>query len=187
MPPLTRTVMFIQGLCSRLRHKLQDDRAQPYTIRSEILYRWAAVATIVAFGFALRPTLLNQVSHIRRGVEDLQKQARGGEFAITYPPNNGEVEMKETIAGSGAYGDRLQYVIVADVKTGVSWVQDGPVGVAAGGQWRGTARFGTGAVGRGQKYLVECIATRSKLQAGEMAEMPKDAVFSKTVVVKRTR
>lgn len=66
-------------------------------------------------------------------------------------------------------------------------VQDGPASMYQGGSWTCRARFGTAAVGVGERFLVRVLATESTLAPGPLTEIPKDAVISKSIVVMRKK
>jgi hypothetical protein len=97
----------------------------------------------------------------------------------------GVVGMRGAIYGQSPYPHRNNYVVVSPIKTGDNFVQSGPLNVGLDGSWSSSATYGSAAVGTGEEFMVRALATDAALSAGPLSNIPKDAVFSRPVVVVR--
>lgn len=154
------------------------------------LHVFADVAVIGALVFAVlmyrreSRVTRSRIGEVEQRVEQRTIDAR---LMITSRQNGDTVLLTETVRGITPFRDLYHYVVVTPVKTGTGVIQPGPVAVGAGGSWTGIAKFGDANLGVGELYMVRCLATRSKLQAGAFTVEPRDAVFSDPVFVVRGR
>jgi len=72
---------------------------------------------------------------------------------------------------------------VSPLKTNDDWVQDDTAKIDASILLTLRVKFGTAAIGRGEKYLVRAIATKSKLRPGPLTEISENTMFSEPVTV----
>lgn len=118
-------------------------------------------------------------------VEQVENRMLQADFRIMYPQYGATVDATDIVKGHTPYGDMNHYVVISPLQTGDDWLQDSPVKVFSGGTWTARARFGTAAEGAGEQFVVRLLATRATLAAGPLLGVPKDAVFTESVVVTR--
>lgn len=127
------------------------------------------------------------VKSVQQDVERVEEQTMRSQFKISYPLNGNIVDLTDLVRGNTPYFDRNHYIVVTPLETGDDWIQEGIIKVYTGGIWIGRARFGTATAGPGKKFIVRAIATKSKLPAGILIEMPEDAIFSDSIEVIRKK
>lgn len=88
------------------------------------------------------------------------------------------------ITGTTSYLDRNHYIVVT-APTGDNFIEDGPLKVSERGIWTGHATFGTAGVGNDKQYTIRIMATTAALSTGPITNIPKDAIFSDPVTVRR--
>jgi hypothetical protein len=120
-------------------------------------------------------------------VQKVQNEVMAQKFVITFPAEGSTVRVNDLVRGKTPFLDKNTYVVITPVETGDNFVQEGPVRVGVAGTWTSQARFGSGEVGVGQKFVIRALSTQSVLHAGELtaAQVPQDAVFSESVTVVR--
>jgi hypothetical protein len=116
----------------------------------------------------------------------VEKQILRKDFKITSPLNGDRVDKNEFIQGETPFLGMHHYVIVTPVKIGTDWVQE-EAKVSFGGLWSGKAILGAAAVGVGEKFVIRALATNTTLPPGPLTEVPKDAIFSELITVKRNQ
>ena len=127
------------------------------------------------------------VSEVGSRVERVEKGIQAREFKITSPADGAIVDRIALIRGKTPFPEMNHYVVVTPVKTKEDWVEDGPVRVSASGLWDTQATFGSAAVGAGEQFIVRALATKSILSPGPLTEVPKDAIFSESITVTRSK
>jgi hypothetical protein len=118
-------------------------------------------------------------------VGQVEKRMLQADFKITYPQDGATVDATGIVKGHTPYGDMKHYLVVTPLKVGDDWVEDGPLKVVSGGAFTGRAKFGEAEAGAGEQFAVRLLATQATLTPGPLLEVPKDAVFSESVVVTR--
>ncbi|PYQ27533.1 MAG: hypothetical protein DMF56_19315 [Acidobacteria bacterium] len=149
-----------------------------------------AVAALLALLIAIRP-LARAAEHVEdtsRNVKSIETAILSNRLTILSLSNGDEVSRNETVSGLTPFTHRRHYLVVAPVNIGDSYVQDAMT-PRPDGTWTGTAKFGSGDTGRGERFSVRCLATEGELRTGSLASqsLPSDAVFSAPVIVVRTQ
>lgn len=134
---------------------------------------------------SLFATAISVVWPIVSRIERTEKSILASRFKITNPVDGATVELVQSVRGETPFPKMNTYVIVTSVKTGDNFVVDGPVKIYAGILWMGSAKFGAAAVGAGEDFMVVGLATNLKLPLGSLTEIPKDAIFSEPIIVRR--
>lgn len=145
------------------------------------------VGVAVAIYFGLRETVIvirSDIEGVSTRVERVEKSILEQRFVITAPTDDSNVGLHDVVRGQTPFADMNHYIVVTPLKVGGDWVQEGPVKVY-GGLWSGRAKFGSAAVGEGEKFVIRALATKSKLSSGTLSEVPDDAIFSEPVTVTR--
>lgn len=149
--------------------------------RQYFLNQWHLAINLLG----LMAAILFGLLPLTRSVERVGERILSTQFTIMTPRNGETVEPTAPIRGLTPFLKMTHYVVVTSVKTGDSWIQNGPVDVSFGGVWTGQARLGTAGEGAGENYVIRGLATRSILTPGPLIKMPKDAIFSESVMVTR--
>ncbi|MGO9374675.1 MAG: hypothetical protein ACLQBD_21605 [Syntrophobacteraceae bacterium] len=120
-------------------------------------------------------------------VEGLKNDVLASRFRIIDPTDGAVVPQEVFIRGTTPFSGMNHYIIVTPIKTGDDIVQGGNLKVSSSGLWSGNAEIGSAGVGAGQQFRVVTVATKFRLPAGPITEMPKDAIFSESIIVTRQR
>lgn len=126
-----------------------------------------------------------EVQKVSARVERVENRMLQADFKITYPQDGATVDATDIVKGHTPYGDMNHYVVITPLQTGDDWVQDSPVKVFSGGTWTVRARFGTAGALPGEQFVARLLATQATLAPGPLLEVPKDAVFTESVIVTR--
>lgn len=150
----------------------------------------AAVAALVAVYLAVKqfPKATSEVAKASQGVSRIESAVVNNRFIITSPAEGDHVTIGEVVTGLTPYTNRNHYIIVTPLKVGDSYVQERAT-VRPDGTWSGPAKFGSGDVGVGERFLVRCAATAGELRTGTMGSqpLPPDLQFSSPVTVTRAQ
>jgi hypothetical protein len=107
-------------------------------------------------------------------------------LSIISPKDGEEVDITSIVSGKTPYADRSHYIVVTPVRTGETWIMKKLDDPDDEGTWTGIAFFGDEKNGGGQKFIVRVFATAdSKIPEGKLKDLPRDAVFSAAITVKR--
>ena len=129
----------------------------------------------------------NKVSALDRRVESVETNVLAGRFMIISPSDGAGVELTDIVRVKTPFPQLNHYLVITPLKTGDDWVQDNPTKPDLAGSWVGTARFGTGDAGAGEKFLVRALATSSTIPPGPLKYVPPDAVYSESITVTRQK
>jgi hypothetical protein len=128
--------------------------------------------------------LVSRVASVQQSIEDIDKRAW---FRITSPEDGGSVPQVEEIRGITPYGDRNNYIVVSPLGEGSNYYVQGRANFSGSNQFQGRAMFGEADIGKGMRFTVTAVATRSSLQEGSRGDLPRDAIVSNPVTVTRTK
>ncbi len=104
--------------------------------------------------------------------------------AIIVPASGAEVSFDDKVSGTTPFTNLNHYIVVTPLRVGTPYVQDQPASVT-NGTFSGRARFGGAAVGVGEKFSVQVLATKTTLAAGPLTKQPADAMVSNSITVTR--
>ncbi len=124
-------------------------------------------------------------SQVSGQIQTVQNELLAKRLVITSPSDGSQVQVSEVIKGRTPFLDKNTYLVVTPLETGDDLTQDGPIKIDKAGHWTAHARFGTGEVGKGQKFMVRALSTSSILPAGPLTDVPADAVLSDAITVVR--
>ncbi len=116
-----------------------------------------------------------------RSVAEQSRRRIMGDFRIEEPSYGSKVNVRQVVRGTTPFPEMRHYIIVTTPQ-GVDFVA-GEARVS-GDTWEGVATFGSAGVGRGEKFYVRVIATRTSLPEGPFAGMA-DAIASDSIPVMR--
>lgn len=117
--------------------------------------------------------------------EELKKV---GQFVIEEPKNNDTFGITTEIRGRTPYADMNHYVLVTSLQWGATYVQTEDAKVNLDGTWSCPAIFGTATDGRGKRWKIQALATRSTLLPGLLLARPPDQILSSNeVTITRVR
>ena len=160
---------------------------------SNILDVIAKIATILGGIIAILMFLIafsslkKDVRIVQVGIEEVKQQTLKSQLKIISPINGALVESSILIQGETPYLDKNHYTIITPLKAGGDFVQEGPLQISSSGLWSGIAYFGSAAVGIGEKFAIRIITTNMKLSSGHLSNIPKDAIISESITVKRIK
>lgn len=173
------------------RSEVRELRRQFYLgLLSAMTSLIGAAAALLALLIAMRP-LARAAEHVEdtsRNVKSIETAILSNRLTITSLSNGDEVSRNQAVSGLTPFMHRRHYLVVTPVNIGDSYVQDAMT-PRPDGTWAGTAKFGSGDTGRGERFSVRCLATERELRTGSLAPqtLPSDAVFSAPVIVERTQ
>lgn len=107
-------------------------------------------------------------------------------FEITAPRDLETVDVAELVRFTTPHLENAHYIVVTPlVSPSEFWV--GPVRVSESGSGAAEVRFGSKAVGAGERFTVKVVATPDEsLAHGTHKEVPPDSFVSKSIVVVRS-
>ena len=105
---------------------------------------------------------------------------------ISIPKDGGTVALADIVSGTTPCPGKPHYILVTTPQA-ANFVQNAPPKPAPDGSFTGTAQFGEGEQGVGQKFLIRILVTDSSVSRGSLSQFPTDAVLSPAVSVTRTR
>jgi hypothetical protein len=109
------------------------------------------------------------------------------QVAIESPAQGADVRLETVVKGRVSDPGAKVYVLVQPLRVGTWWVQRLPAPSNRDGSWQTLCYFGTVDAGVGEEFQIIAIVSRRKLKEGQrLTEIPKDAVHSDVVTVKRT-
>ena len=106
--------------------------------------------------------------------------------AITQPLDGGNVVLTDIIRGTSPCPAMKHYVVVTP-PNGTDWVQGKPFTFGANGLFTTQAQFGEGSNGIKDTFLIRILVTKDTLRAGQLPQMPADAILSDAVSATRVR
>ncbi len=145
--------------------------------------KFSIIITLIGF----LATVISVILPIMKSVERVEKDIMASRFKITQPGDGETVDLTAVVRGQTPFPEINNYVIVTALKTGDSFIEDGPVKSYAGGLWTGRAKFGAAGVGSGEEFVVRGLATKSVLIHGPLTGLPEDAIFSDPIIVTRKK
>lgn len=129
----------------------------------------------------------NKVTEVGNRVEKVERDVLSEQLIIISPRDDESVDLTSVVKGKTPYADKNHYIIVTPLKTNEDFVQDRPIRPDSSGSWAGTAVFGTGDVGLGERFLVRVLATSHVIPPGKLLDVPSDAVPSQSITVTRRK
>ncbi len=109
-------------------------------------------------------------------------------ITITHPDDAASIGQQEMIRGEVTGTDKGVFILVHPKSTKMWYVQDKPSAITEQGTWQAVCYFGDEYWGVGETFEVLAIVTKKKLRAGSsLRRIPKNAIRSEVITVKRTR
>jgi hypothetical protein len=108
-------------------------------------------------------------------------------FMILNPSHGDSVGFISSIQGRTPFVKIPHYFVVTPLRTGIDLIQEEPAIVSADGDLMGRVKFGTAAVGEGEKFAVRILATKSQVSEGPLTKEPKEAWSSNSITVIRKK
>lgn len=144
------------------------------------------IAAIITTYFSYL-SISSKVAALDRHVESVETHILAGRFIIISPSDGAIVDLTDIVRIKTPFSQLNHYLIITPLKTGDDWVQDNPPKPDVAGSWVGTARFGSGDAGAGDKFLVRALATSATVPPGLLKSVPPDAVYSESITVTRQK
>lgn len=172
---------------SRVRSSTFESNGRAINLLELILsqLKWGGVIALITVIL----TALGIVITNYRNTQTVVQQIQLNDLDITDPPEGASVGLGQRVRGNTPYPYLNHYLVVTLVRTGSTSIQ--PALVNPDGTFTGEVRFSDGvgniAVGEDDEFTVRVLATKEKLDAGNLVTFPDDAKLSRQITVRRTR
>jgi len=120
-----------------------------------------------------------------RQTEKLQNLIEAGRFVLTSPSDGANVGPGQKVKGKTPFTQLNHYIAVRIVRTGGTDIR--PASVSPDGTFAGEARFVESTAKEDNQFTIRVLATKATLAAGNLTEVPGDAVWSDSVNVRRVQ
>lgn len=152
---------------------------------SKKMYFLAIFSVVIAAMNVVIVILIHfSVATVGSKLNNIESEFVKKQFLIMYPSDKDSVHIKEQIIGTTPHYQKNHYLLVTDVLTSGKYIQPNQIFVTEDGAFTGDAQFGE-VNSNGKKYIINALATMSKLKHGPIARLPKDAFISNSVIVFR--
>lgn len=105
-------------------------------------------------------------------------------LVLNVPAQGARVGPKVEVRGRTAYPQWNHFIVVTGLNAGGDIIQDSAVSVSPNGEISGKATIGSSAVGRGERYSIKFVASKTALKPGPL-NPDRHMVFSNSVTVVR--
>ena len=147
--------------------------------------KWGGVVAIVA----VIVTALGIIVSNYRNTQTIVQQIQQNSLDISDPPEGASVGLGQRVRGSTPYPSLNHYLVVTLVRTGRISIE--PALVNPDGTFSGVVRFsdggGNSVAGEDDEFNLRVLATKQRLDAGNLTIFPDDAKLSKPITVRRTK